>query len=82
MSQYDLFKWYSDLNTFSESVQEKYSPPLPKLGLENTSRKMYFYIQMHIIKVKICSKVTEKSEVPGDGGGFSRIRFSTNDFSS
>lgn len=37
---------------------------------------------MHSIKVKTCSKVIEKSEVPGDGGGFPRIRFSTNDFSS
>lgn len=37
---------------------------------------------MHIIKVQICSKVIEKSEAPGDGGGFSHIRFSANDFSS
>jgi len=26
--------------------------------------------------------VTEESEIPGDGGGFSRIRLSANDFSS
>jgi len=48
-------------------------PPLHELGLQNTKRKMYFYIDMHIFKVSICSKVIEKSQVPGDGGGFTRI---------
>lgn len=52
-----------------------------ELGLLSISWKMYFY-KHAFFKVKICSNVTEKSEVPGDGGGFSRIGLSANDFSS